>query len=118
MKKHASPVRIFVALAALGLAGISAACGEINPARPSSLPGTDILATTEELPEFDINPLPSHSCSEFAVGTQSGRFEAAVICAPGQGRLPDHRIPTLLDQDVADSSMVQVAASAPLRSRR
>ena len=119
MKKHTSPVRIVVALAALGLAGISAACGEINPARPSSLPSADIVAPTEGVPESDINAtLPSSdSCSDFAVGTQSARFGAAMVCAPGQWRLPDRRIPFLSDQDVADSTMVEVA-SAPLRSRR
>ena len=109
MKKHASPVRIFVALAALGLAGISAACGEINPARPSSLPGADIVAPTEELPESDISATfpSSDSCSDFAVGTESARLGAAAFCVPGQWQLPDRRITTLSGQGVADPTMVK-----------
>ena len=119
MKNHASPVRTLVALATIGLAGISVACGEINPARPSSLPGVAIVTPTEEFPESVINAtLPSNGpCSDFAVETQFPRFGAAMVCAPGQWRLPDRRIPFLSDQDVADSTMVEVA-SAPLRSRR
>jgi hypothetical protein len=58
MKKRTSHVRLFVALAALGMGGLSTACTQVNPANPSHLPGADIVTPAEEVPLSELENLP------------------------------------------------------------
>jgi hypothetical protein len=124
MKKHAPYIRIFAALAALAMGGLSTACSEINPASPSTLPGADIVAPADEVPDSHREDIPHEAagtCSDLAFGPRAARSGAAGMCAPSSWRLPDGRVRIISDHTVAEDdfgAVFDLAAHNRARSIR